>query len=106
MHKDPDPFLDSLKIQGLTMQAGQISALASALKIDAGGIIKDGCVLIAAEQLKRKGRLRRWEQLYPVRELVHTAARELRAAADRLDAEWQRTEDGLCALGDGHRRHG
>lgn len=99
--KDPERFLDPSKLQGLTMQVGQITAHAAALKIDAGMIIKDGCMLVAPEQLTAGGRTARWRQLYPARELVHAAVRELRAAADRLDAEWERTEDGLCGLSSG-----
>ena len=103
-YKDPEHFLDSSKLQDFTIAVGRVTALAATLKTDAGAVIKDGCVLIAAERLTTKGRLKRWGQLYPVRELIHAAVRELRAAADRLDAEWQQTEDALCAPDDGHRR--
>lgn len=102
--RDPESFLDFSKLQGFTMRVGQITVLAAALKIDAGAVIKDGCMLVAPGQLTQGGRIARWRRLYPVRELVHAAVRELRAAADRLDAEWERTEDGLCDLSSGRDR--
>lgn len=104
--RDPEGFLDRTKLDLLTMAVGNISHAAERLKIDAGTVIKDGCILAPAEKLDRKARLERWRALYPVRELVHAVTRQLRATADRLDAEWERTEDSLCGLSDGRRRHG
>ena len=102
--KDPERFLDPLKLQTLTVEVGRLVHLAGTLKIDAGSVIKDGCILVQTDQLSRRARVARWRRLYEVRELVYRAATELRHAAARLDAEWERTEEGLCALNDGHRR--
>lgn len=96
---DPVEFLDRSKLDALTMEVGRLCRLASTLKIDAGMIIRDDCQLIAADKLKRQDRMTRWRRLYPVRELVYAAVTDLRAAARRLDAEWERAEDSLCALG-------
>lgn len=101
--QDPDDFLNQAKRDALTAAAGRVVHAAGELKIDAGEIIGDEVKLVSADQLSRKARIRRWRALYPVRELVHTATSALRHAADRLDAEWERTEDSLCALKDGKR---
>lgn len=95
---DPEGFLDRAKLETLTMAVGRVTHLAGSLQIDAGRIIKDGCVLAPADKLRRKARLRRWQQLYPVRELVYTTTAALRHAAACLEAEWERTEESLCEL--------
>ncbi|MDP3727464.1 MAG: hypothetical protein Q8R35_02370 [bacterium] len=102
--KDPAGFLDHLKLQALTMQTGQAIAWAQSVGINAGKVIKDGCVLPPVEKMSRKARVARWRQLYPVREMVLSVTAELRHAAARLEAEWERTEEGLCGLSEAHRR--
>lgn len=104
-YRDPDDFLDQTKLDALTMEVGRINAAAGLLKINAGAIIGDDAILASADKVSRKVRHKRWRALYPVRELVHAATAALRHAADRLDAEWDQSEENLCALREGRRRH-
>ena len=99
-HQDPEEFLDRMKLDTLTMEVGRIAHLAASLEINAGTVIKDGAMLAPADQLSREARLRRWRQFYPARELVYAVTAALRQAAARLEAEWERTEESLCDLGE------
>lgn len=105
VYRDPDDFLDQVKLDALTREVGRVTAAAGLLKINAGAIIRDGVILASADKVGYKVRHKRWRALYPVRELVHATAAALRYAAYRLDAEWERSEESLCAPRDGRRRH-
>lgn len=95
--------LDRTKLDALTINVGQLTASVRALGLSVGTVSKDGALFTPADKLHRRARIARWRKLYPVRELVHALTGELRAAANRLDAEWERAEEELCATSDGKR---
>ena len=98
MPKPADLEFDEAKIRDWTMGVGQIVAQADALTLEPKSFLREGFLAVSAERLTRRGRIARYRQLYPVRELECRLAEALRQAARRIDARYEQVETELCAL--------